>query len=184
MPRGWDHPRIVIEFIFFPYIDKKRSIRQSDQAGQLCDGDFGWRRHGVHLEHEDQDAIFWLSPHGVIAANPMGKRAYQDTGNVKTRLRSSGQLGDWCRFLLSLRVKQSNLGPVLRAPHDPDCRAASLLTLNPVRFRRHFHRHGRACPGHRWWHSAATMAGTSPAMTVCAGFIQGGSAGRPAWNSQ
>ena len=27
------------------------------------------------------------------------------------------------------------------------------------------------------------MAGTSPAMTVRAGFIQGGSAGRPAWNS-
>ena len=29
-----------------------------------------------------------------------------------------------------------------------------------------------------------TMAGTGPAMTVTAGYIQGGSAGRPVWNSQ
>ena len=27
---------------------------------------------------------------------------------------------------------------------------------NRVNFWRHFHRHGRACPGHRSWHSAAT----------------------------
>ena len=32
------------------------------------------------------------------------------------------------------------------------------LTRNPVSFSRHFHRHGRACPGHRSWHSAAVLA--------------------------
>jgi hypothetical protein len=36
--------------------------------------------------------------------------------------------------------------------------AAALVrpTRNPVRFSCHFHRHGRACPGHRSWQSAAT----------------------------
>jgi hypothetical protein len=33
---------------------------------------------------------------------------------------------------------------------------------NPVRLRRHFHRHGRACPGHQSWHSAATDGRDKP----------------------
>ena len=39
---------------------------------------------------------------------------------------------------------------------DGYCRVASLLTRDLGRFRRHFHRHGRACPGHQSWHPAAT----------------------------
>src|SRR5580693_8223418 len=50
----------------------------------------------------------------------------------------------------------------LLLPVSRRTRVASLLTLNPLRFWRHFHRLGRACPGHRWWHSAATDGRDKP----------------------
>ena len=53
---------------------------------------------------------------------------------------------------------------------------ASLLTKYPSRFSRHFHRHGRACPGHRSWQSAATDGRHKPGHDGEAGFAQGGSA--------
>ena len=54
----------------------------------------------------------------------------------------------------------------------------------PGSLSRHFHRHGRACPGHRSWHCASTDGRHRPAMTVKAGFIQGGSAEGRCRNSQ
>ena len=60
-------------------------------------------------------------------------------------LRHAGQLtmlGD-ARPSLSLRAQRSNPHP--GAHRDRDCRVAALLTRNRS-LRRHFHRHGRACP--------------------------------------
>ena len=51
---------------------------------------------------------------------------------------------------------------IARMPPGSGPGVASLLTLNPVRSRRHFHRHGRASPGHRSWNSAATDGQDKP----------------------
>ena len=51
---------------------------------------------------------------------------------------------------------------------------------NPVRISRHFHRHGRACPGHRSWHSAATDGRDKPGHDGKAWFHPGRVGAQPA----
>ena len=86
------------------------------------------------------------------------------------------------RIFLSLRAERSNLHPVTHC--DGDCRVASLLTRTPVRFGVTFIVMAGPVPAISRGTLPLRMAGAIPAMTVRAGFIQGGSAGRPVWNSK
>ena len=68
---------------------------------------------------------------------------------------------------------------VERSRFDGDCRVTALLTLNPgFAFCVTFIVMAGLVRGHQSW-LPLRMARTGPAMTVTAGFIQGGSAGRP-----
>jgi hypothetical protein len=66
-----DEARDGNELLVGAHIDEGRRFGKSDQAGELGYGDFGWKWHGVHLGAEDLDAMFRLTPHGVIAIDPL-----------------------------------------------------------------------------------------------------------------
>ena len=100
-------------------------------------------KHGLAVKHAHQR---WITDVSALRPRPCTVIAAGRSNARKLEWRTLGLLLD--------KGHESNLHPVVHC--DGDCRVASLLTLNPIHSCRHFHRHGRACPGHRSWHSAAT----------------------------
>ena len=73
--RAGNQPGIGGIVVIVAHVDDGGRIGQTDQAGKLGNGDFAWRRHMrppscLRL----WDAIFGLTPHGVVAKHPMHKR--------------------------------------------------------------------------------------------------------------
>src|SRR4051812_42721767 len=122
------------------------------------------------------------SPRAVApgASRPMRWRAATMSAEtcIPVSLRVGHRPPAHCRgqSTLSLRAPRSNLHQVTH--YLGDCRVASLLTLNPVRVSRH----SSSWPGLSRLVPAIGRgtvplgAGTRPAMTIKAGFVEGGSA--------
>jgi hypothetical protein len=69
--RARDQPWVESEVLVNAHVYDRRRAGKAYQAGQLRNGDFGWRRHGTpSLRSRVKDAMLGLTPHGVIA-NPM-----------------------------------------------------------------------------------------------------------------
>ena len=80
--RRGDEARVGLEFVVAADIDDGGGLGKSDEAGELGYGDFGRKWHGVHLGSEDLDAMFRLTPHGVIAIDPLWVNAQQRRADV------------------------------------------------------------------------------------------------------